>query len=619
MTGINSAATIGPKDSNWKISDAFLPKTIVCLREGYGRAFFWKDLGAGVTVAIIALPLSLALAIGAGVRPEQGLFTAIIAGFIISLLGGSRVQVGGPAAAFMAIIAAIVARDGYEGLCIAGLMAGVILILMGLAGFGSLIKFIPYPVTTGFTSGIAVVIFTSQIRDLLGLAVSYVNDKGQLVHGMPPGFLSGWHVLFQSFHSINWVAAGFGIGALLMLIALRRLAPRVPGAIIVVVAGAVLVSTLHLSAKPGAGGIETLGTRFGGIPSGLPAPHMPVKLSSWKDVSVAWNRAYTLIPEATTIALLCAIESLLCAVVADGMIGGRHKSNCELVAQGIANIASIIFGGIPATGVIARTAANVKSGGRTPLAGMVHSATLLILMLLLAPYASQIPLAVLAAILIVVAWNMAEIDHFKSIFRARADRLVLLTTFGLTVLTDLTKGVGVGMVLAAFLFMKRMTDVTIVGGIRQEMEEKEDEFADLIDPNSITRRALPAHTEVYEINGPFFFGVADRLQDTLRGLERPPKVFILRMRRVPAVDATGMHALDEFQHKCRKQGTVLLLSGVHSQPIYAMTQYGLVDKIGMENMHANIDEALNHARQIVGEPEQPRPADALPEVNRERR
>jgi SulP family sulfate permease len=620
MTGLNPpAASFGSKPAFWKISDEFLPKTIVCLREGYGRAFFWEDLGAGVTVAIIALPLSLALAIGAGVRPEQGLFTAIVAGFIVSLLGGSRVQIGGPAAAFMAIIASIVARDGYEGLCIAGLMAGVILILMGISGLGSLIKFIPYPVTTGFTSGIAVVIFTSQIRDLLGLSVSYVNDKGLLVHGMPPGFLSSWQVLFQSAHTINWLAALFGIGSLLALIVIRRVIPRLPGAIVVVVVGALLVSMFHLAAQPGGHGIETLGTRFGGIPSALPAPHMPIKLSSWKDVSVAWNRAYTLIPEATTIALLCAIESLLCAVVADGMIGGRHKSNCELIAQGIANIASIIFGGIPATGVIARTAANVKSGGRTPLAGMVHSATLLILMLLLAPYASQIPLAVLSAILLMVAWNMAEIDHFKSIFRApRADRLVLLTTFGLTVLTDLTKGVGVGMVLAAFLFMKRMTDVTNVGALGNEMDEAGDEFADLTDPNSMTKRALPAGTEVYEINGPFFFGVADRLKDTLRGMERPPKVFILRMRRVPAVDATGMHALDEFHNKCRKQGTVLLLSGVHSQPVYAMTQYGLVDKIGLENMHGNIDDALNHARQIVGEPKQPRPTDALPEVKRER-
>ncbi len=328
----------------------------------------------------------------------------------------------------------------------------------------------------------------------------------------------------------------------------------------------------------------------------------------------------SLVPEATTIALLCAIESLLCAVVADEMIGGRHKSNCELIAQGMANITSIIFRGIPATGVIARTTANVKSGGRTPLAGMVHSAALLVLMLLLAPYASRIPLAVLAAILVMVAWNMAEIDHFKSILRApRADMLVLLTTFGLTVLTDLTKGVGVGMILAAILFMKRMTEVTNVGVLGDELEDKGDQLAELTDPNSISRRDVPTGVEVYEINGPFFFGVADRLKDTLKELERPAKVFILRMGRVPAVDATGMHALDEFHDKCRKQGTRLLLSGVHAQPIFAMTHYGLVQKIGEENMFGNIDDALNAAREIIGLKPKDRPGEATAEVSREGR
>ncbi len=499
-------------------------------------------------------------------------------------------------------------------------MAGVILIIMGLSRLGTMIKFIPYPVTTGFTSGIAVIIFTSQIRDLLGLSVNYVNDKGQLVHNPPSAFLSCWHVLFQSLHTINWLAAGFGIGSFVILMLIRRFIPRIPGAIIVVIIGAVLVSALHLAANPQThSGLETLGTRFGGIPSMLPKPHLPVKLSSWNDVSVAWNKAVTLIPEATTIALLCAIESLLCAVVADGMIGGRHKSNCELVAQGVANIASVIFGGIPSSGVIARTAANVKAGGRTPLAGMVHSVTLLILMVLLAPYASRIPLAVLAAILVMVAWNMAEIDHFKSILRApRSDMAVLLTTFGLTVLTDLTKGVGIGMILAALLFMKRMTEVTNVGTMRDEVDEAGDEFADQSDPNSVAGRDVPPGVEVYEINGPFFFGVADRLQDTLRSLERPPRVFILRMRRVPAIDATGMHALDELHSKCRKQGTQLLLSGVHAQPMFAMTQYGLVDKIGMGNMFGNIDEALNRAREIMGQEPQPRPTTAVAEVARQR-
>jgi sulfate permease, SulP family len=585
----------------FKIPEAFLPKTIVCLREGYGRAFFFNDIAAGITVAIVALPLSLALAIGSGVRPEQGLFTAIIAGFLISLLGGSRVQIGGPAGAFMAIVGAIVARDGYEGLCIATLMAGVILILMGLAKLGTLVKFIPYPVTTGFTTGIAVIIFTSQVRDLFGLTISYINDKGVLVHNPPSAFLSGWRVLLESMHSVNWLATAFGLGSLLILAGLRRYAPRVPGAIVVVVLGAALAASLHLDvAHRSIGGIETLGTRFGGIPSTLRAPHLPIKISSWNDVPRVWNTMVELVPEATTLAVLCAVESLLCAVVADGMIGGRHKSNCELVAQGIANIGSILFGGIPATGVIARTTANVKSGGRTPLAGMVHSATLLILMLLLAPYASQIPLAVLAAILLMVAWNMAEFDHFRSIFRApRADMLVLLTTFGLTVLTDLTKGVGVGMILASMLFMKRMTEVSNVGVIRDELDETDPSLAELKDPNAIALRDVPAGVEVYEINGPFFFGVADRLKDTLRGLERPPRVFILRMRYVPAIDATGMHALEEFHDKCRRGGTRLLLSGVHAQPMLAMTQYGLVDRIGVENMFGNIDEALDCARRII--------------------
>jgi len=348
-------------------------------------------------------------------------------------------------------------------------------------------------------------------------------------------------------------------------------------------------------------------------------PHLPVKISSWADVRNVWDKAVTLVPEATTIALLCSIESLLCAVVADGMIGGRHKSNCELVAQGIANIGSIIFGGIPATGVLARTAANVKAGGRTPLAGIIHSLTLLVLMLLVAPYASRIPLAVLAAILVSVAWNMSELDHFKSILRApRADMVVLLTTFLLTVLTDLTKGVGVGMVLASMLFMKRMTEVTNVGVLRDEIEETGDEFPDQSDPNSIAARDVPVGVEVFEINGPFFFGVADRIKDTLRGMERPPKVFVLRMRRVPAMDATGMHALDEFHDKCHKQGTRLLLSGVHAQPMFAMAKYGLLDKFGEENMFGNIDDALNRAREIVGQQPQAKPLAAVAEVARER-
>jgi len=611
---------------------AFVPKSIVCLREGYGREFIMRDVLAGLTVAIIALPLSMALAIGSGVTPERGLYTSIIAGFLVSLLGGSRVQIGGPAGAFMAMVAGIVAAHGPDGLAICTVMAGVILILMGIAKFGSLIKYISYPVTTGFTTGIAVIIFSQQVPDFLGLRIHYTDFSGHELSKLPGDFLGKWEGIIRCLDTINAKSAALGVGALLVLALMRKFLPRIPGAIFVVVASALIVSGTGWSAKYHApatgpattnpvapemdGGVATIGSAFNGIPRTLPAPHFPLSLSSWADVQTAWEKAKSLIGSATTLALLCAIESLLCAVVADGMIGGRHKPNCELVAQGIGNLASITFGGIPATGVIARTAANVKNGGRTPLAGMVHSVTLLVLMLLLAPYASMIPLSVLAAILIMVAWNMAERDHFRSILKApRSDAIVLLTTFGLTVLADLSVAVGVGMILAAILFMRRMTEVTNVGLI--DTENGEDDLAGLKDPNAVAKRALPKGVEVYEINGPFFFGVADRLKDTLRGLEPPPKVFILRMRRVPAIDASGMHALDEFHDKCRRQGTILLLAGVHAQPMFAMTGYGLIDKIGEASMFENLDDALKRAGEIVGK-QAVLPSEHEPEVQRER-
>lgn len=583
--------------------DSILPKSLVCLKEGYGRQFFWHDLFAGLTVGVIALPLAMAFAInsGPGLRPEQGLYTAIIAGFLVSLLGGSRVSIAGPTGAFMPILYTIVAKHGYDGLAIATIMAGVILIIMGVAKLGSMIKFIPYPVTTGFTTGIALVIFSTQMKDLFGLQM-----------GNPaPEFLMKWtdYAHAVSLHGVNPVATAIGIGGIVLIGGLRRYAPRVPGAIVAVVLGAVIVAVFHLDGK-----VETIGSRFNdGIPRALPT----FNFDFIHAVTIA--RIQELVPEATTIALLAAIESLLCCVVADGMIGGRHKSNVELVAQGVGNIGSILFGGIPATGAIARTAANVKSGGRTPLAGMIHAVFVLACMLLLAPYAAKIPMAVFASVLVVVAWNMSERDHFRHLFKApRSDIAVLLTTFGLTVMTDLTVAVGVGMVLAAMLFMKRMSEVTNVGALSDEVNESGSEFPDLTDPNAIARRDVPNGVEVYEINGPFFFGVADRLKDTLRGLERPPKAFILRMRRVPAVDATGMHALEEFLLKCRKQGTTLLLSGVHAQPIFAMTQYGLIDKIGEDNLFGNIDDALNRARELVGASPQPKPPAAIAEVARER-
>jgi SulP family sulfate permease len=595
-----AGAVASPPPHRYSVFEPYIPKSIVCLRDGSSRRYFISDLLAGLTVGVIALPLALAFAIGSHVKPEQGLYTAIVAGFLISLLGGSRVNIGGPTGAFVVIIAGIVDRYGYNGLALATLMAGVILIIMGLAKFGGMIKFIPYPVTTGFTAGIAVIIFSSQVKELTGMRgtapSSFVGQWGAYLRNLGAGDLSWW-------------AIGLSLGCLAVIALLRRFAPKAPGYLIAVVLATGVVALFQLDRLHG---IETIGSRFGQIPRSLASPRLPAVSS------MSWEMARSLIPDATTIALLAGIESLLCAVVADGMIGGRHKSNCELVAQGAANIGSIFFGGIPATGAIARTAANVKAGGRTPLAGMVHALVVLGFMLLLAPWAKLIPLCSLAAVLVVVAWGMSEKDHFITLFKApRSDIAVLLTTFGLTVFAGLTVAVGVGMVLASMLFMRRMSEVTNVGTISRELEDLPDELTDAGDPNSLDARHVPHGVEVYEINGPFFFGVADRLKDVLRQVERPPKVFILRMRRVPAIDASGLHALDEFHDKCRRQHTRLLLAGVHAQPIFALTRYGLIDKFGENNLFGNIDDALNEARVIVGEHAEPRPAEAVPEVARE--
>jgi SulP family sulfate permease len=608
--------------------DAWIPKSLVCLRDGTSKRFFLHDVIAGLTVGVIAIPLALAFAIASHVPPERGLYTAIVAGFLVSLLGGSRVAIAGPTGAFVVIIAGVVDQFGYEGLALASLMAGVILLILGIFKFGAMIKFIPYPVTTGFTSGIALIIFSQQMKEFFGMPVP--KEKP-----IPSDFVGQWtdYAWYFVHHRINFAATALSVGSLAALILLRRLAPKVPSYIVAVILATACVGIFNLDTRYG---VATIQSKFGSAanPSGIPQKPPTISLPDLSKASerFAAGEAATpaeqahpsifttikrLIPHATTIALLAAIESLLCAVVADGMIGGRHKSNLELCAQGIANIGSICFGGIPATGAIARTAANVKSGGRTPLAGMVHAITVLAVMLLLAPYAGKIPLAALAAVLIIVAWNMAEVDHFRTIFRApRSDIAVLLTTFGLTVFTDLTIAVGVGMVLASMLFMKRMSEVTNVGGVREEIDDADDRSLEA-DPNALDLRDVPPHTEVFEITGPFFFGVADRLKDTLQGLERPPKVFVLRMRRVPAIDASGMHALDEFFNKCKRQGTTLLLSGVHAQPMFALAKYGLLDRVGEENMFGNVDDALNRAREIEGLPPQPKPATATPEVARE--
>ena len=506
--------------------------------------------------------------------PALGIYTAIVAGFIISVLGGSRVQIGGPTGAFIIIVYRIAAEHGYAGLATATAMAGVILVIMGLAGFGRLIKYIPYPVTTGFTTGIAVVIAATQLKDLFGLQPT---DASGVSIPLPPDFIPKIQVLAGAWET--WVPATTMIGtaSLIALFTLRRLLPRLPGAIIVVALAGTAVALFGITT-------DTIGSRFGDMPRSLPTPHLP-----------AFHPALIreLIPAATTIAILGAIESLLSAVVADGMTGRRHRSDTELVAQGVANVATSCFWGIPATGAIARTVANIRAGAVSPVSGIVHAITLLLFLLVAAPLAKAIPLASLAAVLLVVAWNMSELDHFRWILRSpRSDIVVLLTTFGLTVLTDLTIAVMVGMVLASLLFMKRMADMSGVGSLGAT-ENGDDAAPDI--------PTLPPNVEAYEVYGSLFFGSADRVRDTLAGLERPPAAFILRMRHVLCVDATGMHALEELHAKCHRSGTCLILSGVHTQPLMAMTKAGLDKMIGLENMCGSIDAAVARAKAVVDE------------------
>lgn len=599
-----------------RILDAYRPKLLICMQEGYSARRFTGDLIAGLTVAVIALPLAMALGIASIPQnvadelrqihpwltpPAMGLFTAVVAGFIISALGGCRVQIGGPTAAFIPIVFTVAATHGYQGLITATAMAGVIVILMGLFRFGQLIKFIPYPVTTGFTAGIAVTIFASQIKDLLGLTI--LNEDGSTAT-IPAEFVAKIQMLVAHISTINWHGAGIGLGSLALLIVLRRFIPKIPGAIVVVALGSAVVAIMGWSnttelfdgmhSRPL---VETIGTRFGGIPNSLPTPHLPA-------FSPELVRA--LIPAATTIAILCAIESLLSAVVADGMTGSRHKSDQELVAQGVANLASAAFFGLPATGAIARTAANIKNGGTTPIAGILHALIIFAFMLALAPIARGVPLPTLAAVLVMVAWNICEIDHFKSLLRSpKPDVLTLLTTFGLTVFTDLTIGVGVGVILAAFLFMKRMSELSNVAWLQDEVRAgQETEAFDPKDPATLDATEIPPGVEVFEINGPFFFGVADKLKDTLIQLERPPRVFILRMRYVPHIDATGMHALEEFHGKCRRQGTTLLLGGVHAHPLMEMTRSGMIDRLGRDAIFGDLDGAMKRAIEIVNTPSQ---------------
>lgn len=563
------------------------PKLFTTLKN-YNKQQFIADATAGVIVGIVALPLAIAFGIASGVTPEKGIITAIIAGFVISFFGGSRVQIGGPTGAFIIIVYGIVQQYGTTGLAIATIMAGIILVIMGLVKFGSLIKFIPYPVVVGFTSGIALLIFSTQIKDFFGLQLEKV----------PAEFHEKWIAYFESFSTINFNVFGIAMLALLIMIFWPKITHRIPGSLIAIIVTTVIVIAFKLP-------VDTIGSRFGEISSNLPSP------SFYKiDLSVIRN----LIGPATVIAILAAIESLLSAVVADGMIGGKHRSNMELVAQGLANIITPIFGGIPATGAIARTATNIKNGGRTPVAGIIHSITLLLIMLFFGSYAKLIPMATLAAILVIVAYNMSEWHAFKSLLKSpKSDIAVLLTTFFLTVIFDLTIAIEIGMVLSVLLFMKRMSEVSNVSVITREIEDEEDKP----DPNAIDKKQIPEGVEVFEINGPFFFGAAKKFKDEMAIVEKPPKVRIIRMRNVPAIDATGLQTLKEFHHDALKQKTHMILSGVHTQPLYAMTQAGIFDLFGEENIYGNIDDALDRARGILDLPKLGRPKDFIASVKRE--
>lgn len=547
----------------------FRPKLLETL-SGYSRATFLQDLTAGLTVGIVALPLAMALAIASGLKPEVGIFTAIIGGFFISLLGGSRVQIGGPAGAFVPLLAPIVLVHGPQALAACALIAGVILIILGVTRMGTMIRFIPYPVVIGFTSGIAVIILSTQIRDFFGLEAR-----------LPAEFLGKLEVVLADFHP-NWPTAGMALaGVLLIWFWPAALARRLPASIVVILLGAAATAFFQLGER---WGIATLGSEFGAMPRGLPGPHIPLlSMEEWR----------VLLPAGMTVAVLGAIESLLCAVVADGMIDDRHDSNQELVGQGIANIACAFFGGMPATGVIARTATNVRSGARTPVAGIIHALALLLILLVAAPLASHIPLAALSAVLVVVGIRMGEWHHFMRLKRwPRSDTAVFLTAFTLTVVTELPVAVGASLVLASALLVKRLSETTQV--------HADEEVTQANAPGQVTSgRVIPEGVLVFRVFGAFFFGAADKLETSLRRAGQLPEVLILRMRDVLAMDATGLDALEDLYEKMDRHGKKLILCGPHSQPLFALTRAGFLDRIGMENVCGDMETALARAQALV--------------------
>jgi SulP family sulfate permease len=548
-----------------KIPDQWLPESVRCLRT-YSRRDFGADLLAGLTVGLVALPLAMAFGIASGVTPQAGLYTAIVAGALISGLGGSRMQIGGPTGAFVVIVAGIVAKFGLAGLALVTMMAGAMLILMGLTGLGSAVKFIPRPVTIGFTNGIALLIASTQIKDFLGLRTGDV----------PSAFVPRMAVLFGHIGTISWLAVTVSIATLATVILLPRVTKRIPGSILAMLGCTVAVALLGLP-------LETIGTKFGGIPAGFPKLSIP---------AFQLSHVLPLFPSAMTVALLAAVESLLSAVVADSMSGTKHNSNVELVAQGIANLASPLFGGIPATGAIARTATNIRAGARSPFAGLIHAATLLTVLVIAAPLARYVPLATLAAVLFVVAYNMGEWREIGTIIRlSKADIAVWATTFALTVLADLTVAVEVGMVLAALLYIYRISQTTTVVPVTEEYIR--DGRAHVLQD-----KHLPSYVAILRIHGPFLFGTTEKLGEATADLNAFPAVVIVRLRNMTAIDATGLHALEVFANRLRKSGRTLLLCGARDQPAQLLHKADFLEHVGRENILPHVDAALQRAREI---------------------
>ncbi len=550
------------------------PKLLTTIREGYSARDFGRDALAGVVVGVVALPLAIAFAIASGVRPEQGIYTAIVAGFAISALGGSRVQIGGPTGAFVVLVAGVVAEFGYQGLAVATVMAGCFLVIMAVARLGDVIRFIPYPVTVGFTTGIALIIAVGQIGDALGLVIeSAPVDLLDRVTGYAT------HLGAAKFEAVLIFAISIAIIQLW-----SRVGSRIPGPLVALLVTTALAHALGFD-------VDTIHSRFGDVPKSLP---------SFRLLEIDWALIPDLVSPAIAIALLAAIESLLSAVVADGLIGGRHRSNAELLAQGVANIASPLFGGIPATGAIARTATNVRNGGRSPVAGIVHAATLLLILLVAGTWVSLIPMATLAGILMVVAYNMSEWHVFVRLLRGpRSDVIVLIATFGLTVAVDIVVALQTGVVLASLLFMRRMAEVTQVRALRDIMDY---ETPDVHENNA---PEIPDKVEVFEINGSFCFGAARKFTETLLASQTAPRVVILRMRHVLAMDATGLHALEDVAARLRRRGASLLLSGIHAQPLVVLEQSGAIERIGADHLFASFSEAVARARLLIEASDKP--------------